>query len=91
MVNGVETTIERVNGGLCAVLCPAGDSTIVFTYKTPGFAPACAVSLAACGVWAVYAGLCVSKRRKRRTQEEDAAALLPTGEADTTPQNNEEE
>ena len=34
-VNGVETEIEYVSGGMCAVLCPAGENTIVFTYMTP--------------------------------------------------------
>ena len=65
-VNGVETEVERVSGGMCAVVCPAGESTIVFTYVTPGFVPACAAAGCATVVWAYYAlGQRALKRRKK--------------------------
>lgn len=62
-VNGEEAEIWKVDNGLMAVLAPAGYSEIVFTYRTPGFAPACAVTAAAWGVYAVYA---VALWRRRR-------------------------
>lgn len=66
-VNGVETEIERVSGGMCAVVCPAGESTIVFTYMTPGFVPACTVAGCAAAVWAAYAGAQIVKKRRAKT------------------------
>lgn len=66
-VNGVETEIEYVSGGMCAVLCPAGENTIVFTYMTPGFVPACAVAGVACAVWLVYAGYEFASRRRKKS------------------------
>ncbi len=35
-VNGEPATVEKVNGGLCAVYVPAGSGIIEFTYSTPG-------------------------------------------------------
>ncbi|MEG2697398.1 MAG: YfhO family protein [Ruthenibacterium sp.] len=66
-VNGQETPIEKVSNGLCAVLCPAGDNTIVFRYKTPGLALSAAVSLGACGAWLLYCGGLWYLRKKRRS------------------------
>ena len=65
-VNGAPATVERVDGGLCAVPCQAGENTIIFTYKTPGFSVSSKITLAACGVWLGYIALCVMERRKRR-------------------------
>ena len=64
-VNGVETPVVRVSGGMCAVLCPAGDSTIVFTYQTPGLALSLALTGAGWAVWAVYALFCRWERRAK--------------------------
>ncbi|MBD5094065.1 MAG: YfhO family protein [Subdoligranulum sp.] len=61
-VNGEPAPVERVNGGLCAVPCGAGENTIVFTYQTPGLRLSAAISLAALLVWAVYCGW---NRRKK--------------------------
>ncbi len=71
-VNGVETPVERVSGGLSAVLCPAGESTIVFTYQTPGWAFALTLTIAAWALWALYAALCVCEKKKRRTENHHA-------------------
>jgi len=35
-VNGIPTSIEKVNNAFMAVLAPEGDNEIVFTYRTPG-------------------------------------------------------
>lgn len=35
-VNGSPVSIEQVNGGFMAIRVPAGESSIVFTYETPG-------------------------------------------------------
>ncbi len=70
-VNGQPVQVENVSGGLCAVVCPAGQSTVQFHYQTPGFALGKAISLSACGVWAVYAGTAVffwPKRKKEKQQ-----------------------
>lgn len=61
-VNGAAAPVERVNGGLCAVPCGAGENTIVFTYQTPGLRLSASVSLAALLVWAVYCGWNVRRK-----------------------------
>ena len=65
-VNGKEVTVERVSGGMSAVLCPAGESEIVFTYETPGWHTAVIVTGAAIVVWAGYAAYSVYEKQRRR-------------------------
>ena len=65
-VNGGAAPVERVNGGLCAVPCGAGENTIVFTYQTPGLRLSTTISLAALLVWAVYCGWNLWKKYKAR-------------------------
>lgn len=67
-VNGEAVPVERVSGGMCAVLCPAGTSSIVFTYETPGLALTAKITAAAAVVWAGYAAYCVWERKKRRQE-----------------------
>lgn len=53
-VNGKPAKIEKVNVGFMAVKCSAGDNTIRFTYKTPGFAAGKAVTGVSVIVLIVY-------------------------------------
>lgn len=53
-VNGVAAEVLRVSGGMMAVYAPAGDNTIVFTYKTPGFRAGAAITLCSLAVLAAY-------------------------------------
>lgn len=71
-VNGSAVEIEKVSNGLCAVLAPAGNNTIVFHYQTPGFALSRGITLAAFGVWVLYCGLLFWRRKQQR------AAVLAT-------------
>lgn len=65
-VNGAPAPVERVNGGLCAVPCGAGENTIVFTYQTPGLRLSAAISLVALLVWAAYCGWNWRKKHSAR-------------------------
>ena len=56
-----------VDGGLSAVLCPAGENTIVFSYETPGLKLSTGVTLGAILVWLGYCGFIdVYKRQVQR-------------------------
>lgn len=56
-VNGKEVPVYKVSHGLMAVRCPAGESEIRFTYRTPGLAPALAVAVVCAMVYTVYLAL----------------------------------
>ena len=51
---------------MCAVLCPAGESTIEFQYETPGLRASATVSVTALVVWAVYGAVVLAGRRKKK-------------------------
>ena len=68
-VNGVEAEIERVDGGLSAVLCPAGENTIVFSYETPGLKLSTGVTLGAILVWLGYCGFIVLVEKKKKQEK----------------------
>ena len=53
-VNGVETEIEKVSYGMCAVYAPAGDNEITFIYKTPYLGLSAALSAMGVAIWAGY-------------------------------------
>ena len=57
-VNGREARAEKVDNGLMAVRCEAGESSIVFTYKNRYISAGLVITLAAAGVMAVYLVLC---------------------------------
>lgn len=65
-VNGVNAEIEKVSNGLMAVLCPAGENEIVFTYHTPGLRLSLLITLCALCVWAVYCGILYLPRKKTK-------------------------
>ena len=68
-VNGVPAVIEKVDNGLMAVLVPAGDADIEFTYHTPGLAFSARISLAGVAVYGVYL-LFLYRTRKRKLNAE---------------------
>lgn len=68
-VNGVPAVIEKVDNGLMAVLVPAGDADIEFTYHTPGLALSAGISLAGLAVYGVYL-LILYRTRKRKLNAE---------------------
>ena len=68
-VNGVPAVIEKVDNGLMAVLVPAGDADIEFTYHTPGLALSDRISLAGVAVYGVYL-LFLYRTRKRKLNAE---------------------
>lgn len=67
-VNGEAATVEKVDYGFMAVRVPAGDSTIVFHYKTPGLT---AGKLLTAGgfllfaAWVGYAYIDIDKLKRR--------------------------
>lgn len=75
-VNGEKVRVERVNVGFMAVPVPAGESEIVFTYKTPGLSLGITVSLIALAAFAVYLAL-VYYFRKKHPQ---SSVVYPEGE-----------
>ena len=63
-VDGQETEIESVFGGLSAVYVPKGHHSIRFDYRTPGLRAGIAVSLCSAGVLLLYAAAAWVLRRK---------------------------
>ena len=61
--NGQPAEVLSVDNGLMAVQVPAGESDIVFTYRTPGRRLSAGISLSALAVYAVY--LLVLRRRRQ--------------------------
>lgn len=53
-VNGVSVQIEKVNKGFMAVAVPSGDTTVRFTYKTPGLMLGLKVTAVSFGIFLVY-------------------------------------
>lgn len=84
-VNGVPAEVLSVSGGMMAVYAPAGDCTIVFTYKTPGFGVGLVISFVALAVLVAYLVLCrwAGKRAMGKTPQPAAASLAQTTAAPT--------
>lgn len=64
-VNGQQAEILRVDEGLMAVLCPAGESSIEFVYEPDGIALSRTITLIAIPVFLAYTGFFVWKKRRR--------------------------
>jgi hypothetical protein len=77
-VNGKAAEILKVDDGLMAVDCPAGESQIVFTYRAAGISLSSKISLASCGALACYLAAFAWRRRKQ------AAAAAPAPESEKT-------
>ncbi len=65
-VNGQEVEIEKVSGGMMAVLASEGHNEIVFTYKTPGFALGLTIALSALFIWILYNTYNIVKNRRNK-------------------------
>ena len=64
-INGSQADIVRVDEGLMAVLCPAGESSIDFVYQADGLSLSRPVTLAAIPVWLVYTAYFVWRKRRK--------------------------
>lgn len=67
-VNGQPVQVEKVSGGMCAVVCPGGRKHRAVPLPDARLCAGQAVSLSACGVWAVYAGAALFFRHKRKKE-----------------------
>ncbi|MBR1764852.1 MAG: YfhO family protein [Ruminococcus sp.] len=65
-VNGREVEIEKVDGGLMAVPCAAGESEIFFTYKNGYLAAGRVITIIAAAALCLYILLPLMIRRKRK-------------------------
>ena len=86
-VNGKEVPVEKVNVGFMAVPVEAGDSEIVFTYKTPGLSLGIKVSALSAIVFAAYLIVVYLYRRKHPLADEvypEGEELLAIWERDET-------
>ncbi len=63
-VNGAPTEIHTVNGGMMAVVVPAGEADIVFTFETPGLVLGAIVSAMALFGLLAYAVVAALRKRK---------------------------
>ena len=59
-VNGVETPIEKVSNGMCAVTVPAGEAHIEFIYSTPGLSLSTKLTI---GAWVLWVGYVILNKR----------------------------
>ncbi len=64
-VNDAPAEILQVNAGMMAVVCPAGQNKIVFTYHTAGLAQSSVVCIAGCVLYAAYIVLFAQRRKKQ--------------------------
>lgn len=65
-VNGESVPVLKVDNGLMAVPVPAGESEIVFTYRTPGLGLSVRISLSALVVYGAYL-LWLRRRNRAKT------------------------
>ena len=70
-VNGSDARVERVDNGLMAVRCEAGDSSILFTYRNKYTSAGLVIALCAAGVLAAYIGISIFLSRKNKQQGEN--------------------
>lgn len=64
-VNGRQTKIENVSGGFMAVKVPAGESTIWFTYETPGLVWGALITAGSFAAWGLYLAVMKLVYRKK--------------------------
>lgn len=75
-VNGVPVTVEKVNVGFMAVLCPAGQNSIEFSYETPYLALGLQITAGSLIIFVAYCVICGLLRRSGRL----GLAEYPEGE-----------
>lgn len=87
-VNGIPAEVLRVSGGMMAVAAPAGDNTIVFRYKTPGFGMGLSISAVCIALLCLYVALFTWGLPKKKTgvpaAGKSAKAALPANAATGT-------
>ncbi len=66
-VNGNKVDVEKVNSGLMAVFCQAGQNKIRFNYMTPGLKEGLIVSIL--GIL-IFIGYIVYINRKKKTKKD---------------------
>jgi hypothetical protein len=81
-VNGVETEVLKVSGGMMAVYAPAGDNTIVFKYKTPGMQTGAIVSVVCVAVLVAYVVCGRMAEKKAAVEAGDAPSAKKPGAAE---------
>lgn len=67
-VDGKETEIEKVFGGLCAVKVPKGDHTVRFDYTVKGLKEGKIITLCALGAFVIYAVYVLTASRKKKNK-----------------------
>ena len=75
-VNGEPVQVEQVSVGFMAVKVPAGESTIVFTYETPGLKIGAFISLISVLLLALYL-LCARFFRRRQVPVASRSPFTP--------------
>lgn len=70
-VDGAETEIEKVFGGLCAVKVPAGDHEITFEYTDKYLKTGIAVSCVSAAVLLIYGALSYISGKRRKENEKN--------------------
>ncbi|MDE7294868.1 MAG: YfhO family protein [Oscillospiraceae bacterium] len=69
-VDGKETDIEEVFGGLSAVYVPRGDHKISFVYDSPGLKTGCIISIVSAALIFIYSAAdIILKKAKKKTKE----------------------
>lgn len=68
-VNGAETEIYRVDNGLMAIVCPAGDSHIDFLYRPVGQSLGRKLTFGGLAVWLVYVGAVIWMKKKEKNEQ----------------------
>ena len=90
-VNGEPVKVEKVDNGLIAIECPAGDNTIRFNYKTPGLDVGILISLLSLLAMGAYLSLVYLYRKKHPPVTADTAPLSPFEAASESFFNSESE
>ncbi len=80
-VNGQDTQVLKVSGGMMAVFAPEGDNEIVFTYKTPGLFVGGIISAICLLILIVYAFVFHKIRKKERLIEAETERAFSIEEA----------
>jgi hypothetical protein len=90
-VNGKPAKIEKVDVGFMAVECPAGASTIRFSYMTPGLKAGIALSAGSAAALALYITLACTVFKKKKTPilPEITCGDTPPEDYDTHPDGDE--
>lgn len=83
-VNGKETQIDNVFGGLTAIRVPEGDNEIRFEYETKGFKAGILITVCAIALFAVYMTVGRAIDRKRGYVRENGCVYDYTSLSDLT-------